>query len=1128
MTTPRDPEPTRTREITSGALPAGHRLAGRYRILELSGVGGMGMVYRAFDEELEVEVAVKVLRAERTGQGATLERFRRELILGRQVSHPHVVRIHDIGQDGEMHFLTMDHVPGRSLEEVLAEEGPLAPERATEIIRQLATALAAAHGEGVIHRDLKPANVLLGEDGKAYITDFGVARSLAGSELTRQGAVVGTPSFLSPEQARGGSVDHRSDLYALGLILFEMLSGEPAFPGGSYEEILSQRISGRPRRLDELGVRAPAALRAVLRGCLARSPDRRFASAGELLECLEGKRPLSRQLRRGVLAAVALLVLGVVVAALLLWPRPGPSPQPQQQRAPGRAVGVLPLTDETGRPELAWVSTGLAEMLASNLSESSELRVSDSLRVLRILDDLDLAPGTLSPRGVRQLVELLDVDRLVHGRVRSLDGRLRVDGRLLGAGPGAEPEVFVVETAPGEDAIDLVEELAREVRAALAVEPPERPVASLTTSGEALAHHAAGTISLSRGESVEALPELEAAVAADPGFVAAWVRLADAYERLGRYEEALEAARRAITELQPGAGRIAFEARAQEAQLTGDLEEARRILEEMERLYPRETRVHLALGEAYGAQGRFEEAGEMLTRVVEREPSRARAWYLLGKFAILGGEARRAVDDYLLRALVLYNRLGSRQGKADVVNALGIAHQDLGELDEAARRFREAEALRREVGDRRGVAATLNNLAYLHVLEGDHAAARRALEQALEIHRELGDREGEAYIYNTFGTLEEERGRYRQALEQFRRALEIRRELGDERALAESYNNVGFCYYLLGEYDNAEVYWDRTLELYRQGENREGVVMGIQSLGLLALARGRWETALQSFVDSLELSREIDQRVGQAVALGNLGRLARYQGRYRAALSSLDEALAILEALDDPRGLAEFTLERAQVLVDLGRGEAAGDQLDTASGWVEALGNRDLAAELLRLQGERALLEGDIAAARRRLAGAAEEATASGGQSLELEVTLARARVALAADHAGEAVELFRGVGERAERLGHVPLRLAALEGLARAARATGDLEAADAAARRGVRLATTHAPWAGAYRLHALAATLSMARGAPEEARRHLERAASELARLRAELAPEDRRVFDALPAVRALEERLAAREVG
>ena len=268
---------------------AGTRLAGRYRLLELVGAGGMGMVYRAHDEQLDLPVAVKVLRPGLVRDVQRLGRFKQELVLARQVSHPNVVRTHDIGSDGETVFLTMDFVPGRSLDDWLAEEGKLSPERAVAIGRQIASALAAAHEAGVVHRDLKPANVLVEESGRTAIADFGIARSLAatGSGPTLPGTVMGTPDYLSPEQARGEEVDGRADLFALGLILYEMLTGALPFAGGSHAEVMAQHATGTARDLSATGVAVPRLLAEIVRKLLQRDPARRYQSAREVLADLD-------------------------------------------------------------------------------------------------------------------------------------------------------------------------------------------------------------------------------------------------------------------------------------------------------------------------------------------------------------------------------------------------------------------------------------------------------------------------------------------------------------------------------------------------------------------------------------------------------------------------------------------------------------------------------------------------------------------------------------------------------------------------------------------------------------------------------------------------------------------------
>ena len=225
-----DAAPTLTGQLAAAELRSGDVLAGRFRIESMLGIGGMGVVYRAYDQSLDVDVAIKLLRPELARRPESFERFRQELLLARQVSSPHVVRIHDIAEHDGRWFISMDFVDGRFAGTAYRSRRQIAIDEALPITRGLLEGLTAAHGRGVVHRDLKPANVLLDKSNHAYITDFGVARSLgATGGMTQSGVIFGTPEYLSPEQARGEKVDARSDLYTVGLILYEMLSGTLPF-----------------------------------------------------------------------------------------------------------------------------------------------------------------------------------------------------------------------------------------------------------------------------------------------------------------------------------------------------------------------------------------------------------------------------------------------------------------------------------------------------------------------------------------------------------------------------------------------------------------------------------------------------------------------------------------------------------------------------------------------------------------------------------------------------------------------------------------------------------------------------------------------------------------------------------
>ncbi len=1092
---------TRVSQDALRRLAPGTKLAGRYRIGELKGVGGMGLVYRAADDELGVTVALKVIRPELAADASLIDRFRRELLLGRQVGHPNVVRIHDIGQDGDLYFLTMDYVDGPSLRTWMEEHGRVDEATALSILRPIAEGLAAAHRAGVIHRDLKPSNILLDAEGRPHISDFGLARSLARSGPTRAGTMLGTPDYLSPEQAKGEPVDARSDLYALGIIGFEMVSGDLPFPGGSLAETIAQRIAGRPRELAELGVAVSPGFRAVLRRCLEPSPARRFASAEDLLEALDrpAERASSPAVKRALLAAGAGLAL--VAAAALYWKaqRP-PVAAAASVPAPTGSVAVLPLRDETGTPTLAWMSNGIAEMLVDALAQSPTLRVVDAGHVIRTLKDLKLEEGSWSTETLKKIGQLLDAETLVVGSARTRGPLLRVDAQLVHlAGDGGRRSSAIAAEADTPGA--LVSELSRDVRRSLDVPAPDKD-APVAATPEALSAFLRATELLARGDAVLAEPALEQAVAADPSFGPAWYKLAEVCETTGKRDRGVEAADRAVAALQ-GNERLAALAEARQASLRGDPEQAQKVLSALVARYPGDLEAAVALADAYAQSGRFTDARPVLESVVAKAPNHPRALFLLGKYSILAGESRKAVDDYLVRALVVENNLRSEQGRADVLNAFGVGYRELGELDEAKKKYGEAAELRRQIGDKRGYATTLRNLAQIETAGGEHDDAAKTLASSIALFDELGDRAGRADAVNDLGANEEARGDYRKALDRYREALQIRKEIGDRRAEAESLNNVGYANQLLGNSDNASVYWHQALDLYRETGNREGEILVTQSLGQLQLAQGRWDDAVKSYLKALNESRENEMVPASAVSLGYLGRLAQVQGRYAAALASYEEGLKVLDGLKDAHGLAEFTLDRADLWIELGALDEAHGDLARAEGWLGEASNHEQRAEWLRLSARVLAKRGDLARAKSTLARARADGNASQSATVLLRIDVDDGLQLLGEKRAGDAVRSLQASSQRAERLGDAALRLLAGEALARACLQAGDPARAEKELTQSVRLAASCGSYAGLARLYRLQAAAAAARGDQLGARASRDRAAGEIKRLQQGLAP-------------------------
>src|SRR5215470_8793913 len=271
----------------SDDLPTGSVLAGRYEILQLLGRGGMGAVYKARDSELDRTVAIKLIRAEFAKNPEILRRFKQELILARQVTHKNVIRIFDLGQDDGIKFITMDFVEGQDLRQLLRENGKLPPEQAARVMLQICRALEAAHGEGVIHRDLKPQNIMLDGNGRVYVMDFGIARSAYVPGMTQTGALIGTPEYMSPEQARGEKLTEHSDIFSLGIIFYELLTGKSPYPGDAPLATLWKRLMEKPKPPMDVVPGIPKPLNDIVMKALEIEPEHRWASAREMAQQLE-------------------------------------------------------------------------------------------------------------------------------------------------------------------------------------------------------------------------------------------------------------------------------------------------------------------------------------------------------------------------------------------------------------------------------------------------------------------------------------------------------------------------------------------------------------------------------------------------------------------------------------------------------------------------------------------------------------------------------------------------------------------------------------------------------------------------------------------------------------------------
>src|SRR5439155_10352037 len=289
-----------TSAVSFATMERGTQFGPRYRIESVIGEGGMGKVYKAHDNDLDRTVALKLVRLELANNAESMQRLKQELLLASRISHKNILRIHDLGDVGGVKFISMAYVQGRDLHEVITECGRQPVDRTVHIAKQLAGALEAAHAEGVVHRDLKPRNVLVDQADQVYVSDFGLAKSLesaSATAMTRTGEVLGTPRYMSPEQAESKPVDHRSDIYSFGVMLYEMVTGDAPFAGESMLQVMYQHVAQKPKNPKEANPELPDYLAQIILRCLEKDPALRYQSAREILHDLESATPPTRVVR---------------------------------------------------------------------------------------------------------------------------------------------------------------------------------------------------------------------------------------------------------------------------------------------------------------------------------------------------------------------------------------------------------------------------------------------------------------------------------------------------------------------------------------------------------------------------------------------------------------------------------------------------------------------------------------------------------------------------------------------------------------------------------------------------------------------------------------------------------------
>ncbi|HYT69421.1 MAG TPA: protein kinase [Vicinamibacterales bacterium] len=700
--------------VQEGPLHAGQEIGSRYRVLRLLGLGGMGAVYEAWDEELGMSVALKVIRAELVADPAmarVLERrFKEELRIGRQVTHENVVRIHDLGHVDGILYITMPYIEGEDLASIVARERVLTVGRTMKIARTMIAGLAAAHAAGVVHRDLKPANIMITSEGAAMIMDFGVARSTSGRSLpsypggaagtvaaaqTVAGAIMGTIEYMAPEQARGVPVDQRADVYAFGLILYDLLVGRHrAEQAGSAVAELQARMEEQPPAAKSLVPEIPEALDRIISRCIEPDREKRFKNAGELAAALnrldDNGVPIPIKRVFGVPVVAAVIALAIVLLATTWY-------FGRSWRAPieHEPVSVL-VADFDNKTGDTTFNGAVEQALGIGLEKASFVSVVPRKDAQALA--LQLSPG--SQGHVTNELSLVIARRqgtkiVVSGSIQPLTRGYRLHASLLDASTGKAMRSLDQTITTRDQALPAIETLAAKLRALLgetASESAKVAQGETFTAGSlaAMQAYARGQQLAAIGRREEALKAYEDAISADPNFGRAYAGMGVVYFNLKQFDKSEEAYQKALKHLDRMTERERLRTLGGYLiSVPRNYVQAVETFRELVKKYPTDNIGYSNLALAHFYLHQFAEAKEIAMKGIELSPDNVMQHSNLASYAMYAGDFATAIAeaDKVLKANPKYDLAWLTRGLSHLASGESAAAlQDYAKLGETGAR----------------------------------------------------------------------------------------------------------------------------------------------------------------------------------------------------------------------------------------------------------------------------------------------------------------------------------------------------------------------------------------------------------------------------------------------------------
>ncbi len=895
---------TKTIESPTDELATGTTFAGRYQIIEELGRGGMGRVYKALDTEVDEKVALKLIRPEIAADEKTIKRFRKELKTARQITHKNVCRMYDIGTKKGVRFITMEYVSGEDLKSSMKRMGQFTVGKAVFTAKQICEGLAEAHKLGIVHRDLKPQNIMIDEFGNVRIMDFGIARSLKSEDITKPGEIIGTQVYMSPEQAEAGDIDERSDIFSLGLILYEMLANRLPFEEDIPLSVATKHMTGPLKGPKEYNPQVPEDLNRLICKCLEKDREKRYPSAEELFADLDSiesgfpttdrivperlpstSREITVRFEPRKLLIPGLIVVGILAVAILVWQfflKKGfsiPEGKP--------SLAVMYFKNNTGDAALDHWREMIADSFVADLNQSKYIDVLGSDRLFQILKELNQQNAkAYSSDVLKQVAARGGVNHVVVGDFAKAGDTVRIHVNLIDVRRDKTIATEREEGTGAENIFAMVDRLTKKIKKRFDLTKDQlasdldREVAQITTSSpDAFKYYVEGRKKHHEGEYRESIDLMEKAVAIDPEFAMAYRSMAVSYANLGLSPQRREYIEKAMDlndrlsqkELYQIQGDFYYESEETYDQAA---EAYMKLLD----LYPDDTTARHNLGLIYYQVEELDKALEHFERCVEAGTDFIWTYMCIAEISALKGEYDKA-EEILRDSLenVSNHPLFHRHLVFDYIcrKQIHIAEAELEIAVSLAPAHRRSFYLK-------GVHATLT---------GSFAEAEQAYRNALDDDEEP---EGPYYGYHGAANVYLARGRFRDSLAQLRDLISFSQDVNIPWAESQARSILGYRLMESGRYQEAlrelNRAWDTAAQVQRQDLQRLALhYKGLAYLGMRSRSRAqRTAEELKTAIEGWAHQKEI-RRYHHLMGLIELDKK-----NYPEAIKQLETALALL------------------------------------------------------------------------------------------------------------------------------------------------------------------------------------------------------------------------------------------